>query len=669
MIIATAGHVDHGKTLLVKALTGIDADRLPEEKARGLTIDLGFAYWPVAGGPTVGFVDVPGHERFVRNMLCGVAGIDFVLFVVAADDGPKPQTAEHLAILDLLGVSEGAVALTKTDRAGASRVAEVEAEIRTLLAGTALADIPVFPVSAVTGAGVDALKDHLAGVARAWRPREVAGNFRLSVDRCFTVVGAGLVVTGTAVSGQVAASDSVCPVLAGLDLRVRGIHAQNASAAEGRAGQRLALNLAGPGLDKDRIVRGDWIVSGTPAPPVHKIDARLKLLPSEARAVAHWTPVHVHLGAAEATGRVALLDGTPIAPGGSGRVQLVLGRPIVALAGDRFIVRDTSARRTIGGGHVIDIFAPARGRARPERLAVLDALETPDHGKALTDLLAQAANGVDLARFALARNLTPDEAAQLYANASMKRVTSGAVDLGFAPDHWDRLRNVALAALAAWHKRSPDTVGPAEDRILQGTGVRLAHEAVVAIAGELIREGAIVREGMGVRLATHRPQLDPADAALWAKIAPLLEAQPLRPPGVHEIATTLNADPRRTESMLVRAARHGLVVRVSKTRFYLPAGLRALADIAVEVAAVRPDRLVTAAGFRDASGIGRNVSIEILEFFDKVKFTRRKGDAHEVLRRPTEAFGGTTAAAALDSPPRPAGKESRPGGPHGLQSR
>ncbi len=669
MIVATAGHVDHGKTALVKALTGIDADRLPEEKARGLTIDLGFAYWPLADGPTVGFVDVPGHERFVRNMLCGVAGIDYVLFVVAADDGPKPQTAEHLAILDLLDVRHGAIALTKIDRVEGTRLREVDVEVRALLAGTTLAAAPIFPVSAETGAGVDTLKDHLATVARAWRPRPPAGNFRLSVDRAFTVVGAGLVVTGTAFAGTVAANDTVRAVRAGLDLRVRGIHAQNAPAQSGRAGQRLALNLAGPGADKDRIGRGEWVAGGAPAAPARKLDARLRVLVSEGRPLAHWTPVHVHLGADEATGRVAILEGGAIAPGESGLVQLVLDRSMVALAGDRFILRDTSARRTIGGGHVIDIYAPVRGRARPERLAVLAAMETPDHAVALARLLDLAAGGLDLARFGLARNLTPDESAALCTGAAMKRVAQGPVDLGFAPSHWDRLRAAALDALAAWHKRSPDTVGPAEDRILQGTGVRLAREAVVAVAGELIREGAIVREGMGVRLASHRPQLDPADAALWKKIAPILGAQPLRPPGVHEIATEIRTDLKKTKSTLVRAARHGLCVRVSKTRFYLPTALRALADIAAEVAAARPDRLVPAAAFRDASGIGRNVSIEILEFFDKAKFTRRKGDAHELLRRPEEAFGGAAAPPALQSQPRPDGKESRPGGPHGLQSR
>ncbi|MDX1376875.1 MAG: selenocysteine-specific translation elongation factor, partial [Burkholderiales bacterium] len=348
MIVATAGHVDHGKTSLVRALTGVDTDRLPEEKKRGLTIDLGFAYLPLAGAATIGFVDVPGHERFVHNMLSGVAGIDFALLVVAADDGPMPQTREHLAILDLLGVSQGAVALSKIDRVSEARVAEVRAALGTLLAPTGLAGAPIFPLSVVSDTGVGALKAHLEAAARALQPRAREGNFRLAVDRAFTIAGAGLVVTGTVVSGEVAVGDTVRALLAGEAARVRSIHAQNAAAGIGVAGERCALNLAG--IDgKSPIERGDWIVAGTLPPAVRRFDARLRVLADEAGALAHWTPVHVHLGAADVTGRVAVLEGAGIAPGASGLVQLLLERPIGALGGDGFILRDQSSRRTLAG--------------------------------------------------------------------------------------------------------------------------------------------------------------------------------------------------------------------------------------------------------------------------------------------------------------------------------
>ncbi len=640
MIIATAGHVDHGKTLLIKTLTGIDTDRLPEEKKRNLTIDLGFAYLPLDGAETIGFIDVPGHERFIRNMLCGVAGIDFVLFIVAADDGPMPQTEEHLAILDLLGVSRGAVALTKIDRVSAERAAEVAEDIELLFADTSLDGLPVFPVSAMTGEGIDGLKAHLLETAGDMPPRPVTGNFRLAIDRSFDVVGAGLVVTGTAFSGRAQADDAARVLGADMEVRIRGIHAQNAKTDSGRAGQRCALNLAGTGLDKDLIERGDWVVTGDVPAPAHKIDLRLRVLKSEARALAHWTPVHVHLGAAETTGRVAILGATGIAPGESGLAQIVLDRPIGAVHGDGLILRDQSARRTIGGGRVIDLFPPARGRAKPERLAFLRAMEDADDGTALTDLLDVLPTGLHLNRFAATRNLTPDDMETLAELVPMKTVGTGTGGLGFSEDRWAAVRAAVLDGLAAWHRKSPDTVGPGENRILAGTGIRLPADAAVAIAAELVREGVIVKEGMGVRLPSHRPSLQGADATNWKKIKPLLIEGGLRPPVVADIAQEIGGEPKKIESLLVRAGRHGLVVRIAKNRFYPPETLKDLAGIAETVAAAAEGGMITAAAFRDASDIGRNLAIEVLEFFDKVKFTRRIGDGHEVIRPAAEAFGG-----------------------------
>ncbi|MGQ0545321.1 MAG: selenocysteine-specific translation elongation factor [Betaproteobacteria bacterium] len=596
MIVATAGHVDHGKTSLVRALTGVDTDRLPEEKRRGMTIDLGFAYL----GP-LGFVDVPGPERFVHNMLAGVGGIDYALLVVAADDGPMPQTREHLAILGLLGVRRAAVGLTKIDRVPPERINGVRREIEGLLSAR------VFPLSSVTGQGVQELKAHLLEEAKATAPRAAQGNFRLSVDRCFTVAGAGLVVTGTAIAGEVAVGDEVRVLLAGSPARVRSIHAQNAPASRGRAGERLALNLTG--VDKAAIARGDWIVKGNVPAAAAKIDATLECI---GEPIKHWTPVHVHLGAAEAMGRIAVLD-LPL-------VQLVLEEPIGAVRGDRFIVRDQSARRTLGGGTVIDLFPPPRGRAKPERLAWLRAMAIEDHEAALAALLEASPAGVDMARFSANRNLPAQKGWR------------------FSPGHWRALREKALASLAAWHARAPESVGPAEDRILEGAGPRLAREAVLGLAEELAREGAIVREGTGVRLPSHRPRLAPADAALWQRIAPRLEEAALRPPTVGELALALGGDAQRLESALSRLARHGLVVRVSKNRFFPPAALRRLAEAAEAEAAERG--AITAAAFRDRTRIGRNLTIEVLEYFDRVKFTRRTGDAHILQNRGQTPISG-----------------------------
>ena len=634
MIVATAGHVDHGKTLLVKALTGVDTDRLPEEKRRNLTIDLGFAYLPLDDAETIGFVDVPGHERFIRNMLCGVAGIDFALLIVAADDGPMPQTEEHIAILDKLEVKRGAVALTKIDRVPEDRAAEAAEETEIALAGTTLEGVDVFPVSAVTGQGVTALKSHLAAVARQLPPRPAAGNFRMAVDRSFEVVGAGLVVTGTVFSGSVATGDKV--QARDIEARVRGIHAQNAQTEEGRAGQRCALNLAGAGLDRSRVGRGDWVRAGEAPAPARKIDVRLEVLRSERRPLAHWTPVHVHLGASETTGRVAILGSGSIPPGAGSLAQLVLDHPVLAVCGDRLIVRDQSARRTIGGGRVIDIFPPARGRARPERLAFLEAMEESDDGAALAQLLELAADGLNLGHFAAARNLSPEDRASLPTLLPMRTIATRSGTFGFSEERWAVVRSAVLDGLATWHRRMPDSVGPGENRLLAGTGIRLPPDAAAAVGAALVREGAIVKEGLGVRLPTHRPSLRGADAANWEKIRPLLDE--LRPPPLGEIAADIAGDVRKVESLLVRAGRHGLVIRISRNRFFLPETLLRLGEIAEQAA--DDEGMITASAFRDASKIGRNLAIEVLEFFDKVKFTRRVGDGHEIMRPAAEAFGG-----------------------------
>jgi selenocysteine-specific elongation factor len=640
MIVATAGHVDHGKTLLIKALTGIDTDRLPEEKKRGMTIDLGFAYLPVAAGETIGFVDVPGHERFIHNMLCGLAGIDFVLFIVAADDGPMPQTREHLAILDLLGIDKGAVAITKTDRVPPERVAEVEAEMASLLADTSLAGTRMFAVSAVTGAGVEALKQHLHDAARDCPVRPANGHFRLAVDRCFTVTGAGLIVTGTAVSGLVEAGAQVRALLADVPARVRGIHAQNAASQIGRAGQRCALNLAGSDLKPETIARGDWIVGGGTPPPARKVDAHLRVLADEKQAVAHWTPVHVHLGATDVTGRVAILEGTNIDAGETGLVQLVLDRPIGAWRGDRLIVRDQSAQRTIGGGRVIDVYPPARGRAKPDRLAYLRAMAGDDNESALTALLETASNGLDLERFARNRNLTGEEARELFAQVPMRTVTVGGGLLGFSAQHWEKLKTIALEMLAVWHRRAPDSAGPSEDRVFVGAPVRLPREASVAVVAELAGDGAIVKQGTAVRLPSHQTAMKPADAALWKKVAPVLDQSVSRPPTVAEVASAIGEDAKRIESFLVRISRQGLLVRLSPNRFFRPDALLHLAEMVEGLAKEHEQGLVTVKAFRDRSEIGRNLSVEVLEYFDRIKLTQRLGEARKLLRPARSVPGG-----------------------------
>jgi selenocysteine-specific elongation factor len=379
MIVATAGHIDHGKTLLVKTLTGVDTDRLPEEKARGISIDLGFAYLPLPGGELIGFVDVPGHERFIRNMLAGVCGIDYALLVVAADDGVMPQTVEHLHILDLLHVKRGAAVITKIDRVDAPRVSEVEREVRALLHDTGLADATIVPVSALAGLGMAELRAMLTAEATRASARRIEGeHLRYAIDRTFSVAGSGTVVTGTVFNGAVKTGDRLVVSPAGLEVRVRGIQIQGKAADRAVAGQRCALNLSGADLASVR--RGDWVLAAEIHKPSERIDARVSVLASEEHSLEHWTPVHLHLATSDVTARVATRRGVSVAPGADAIVQLVLDQPIGALRGDRFILRDQSATRTIGGGFVLDPFAPATRRSAPARGAALAAVEhdTPE---------------------------------------------------------------------------------------------------------------------------------------------------------------------------------------------------------------------------------------------------------------------------------------------------
>lgn len=636
MIIGTAGHIDHGKTSLVKALTGIDTDRLKEEKARGITLDLGYAYTALPDGNVLGFVDVPGHEKLVRTMVAGATGIDFVLLVIAADDGPMPQTREHLAILELLGLARGAVALTKIDRVGPERAAEAEAEIRRLLAAGSLTDAPLFPVSSVSGEGIPALRAHLHGAALAVDNHRAGGHFRLAVDRSFTLAGTGTVVTGTVHAGEVRIGDRLMLSPGGTEVRVRGIHAQNRPADTGRAGQRCALNLAGPRLERSDIERGDWVVDPRIHAPSRRLDGELRLLPGEARPLRHWTPVHFHLGAADVPGRIALLEGESLAPGGAMLVQAVLDRPLCGLAGDRFVIRDQSATRTLGGGRVIDVFPPARYRRTPERKAVLRALALASPAEALAGVLAQSPAGADLGRFRLNRNLRHDELAPVL-DTSLRVVEDGEGHVAFSRERWGALRQTVLDKLARFHQQEPDSPGPDRERLRRIAVPQLGPSAFFALSDELLREKQIAKAGPWLHLPQHKVSLSPAETALWQRVAPLLERRPFEPPRVRDIARALDLEEDRVRRLLKRVAAMGDAYRVAHDHYF---GREAVAEMAgILRAAAEQEGEVRAAAFRDRIGTGRKLAIQILEFFDRIGLTRRVGDGHR-LRRSQAPDGG-----------------------------
>ena len=628
MIIGTAGHIDHGKTSLLKALTGIDADRLKEEKARGITVDLGYAYTPLPNGEVLGFVDVPGHEKLVHNMLAGATGIDFVLLVIAADDGPMPQTREHLAIIDLLGLNRGVIALTKIDRVAPARIGAARKEIQALLSGTRLADSPVFPLSSASGAGIAELRAHLEQQAMDYPRRSTSAYFRLAVDRSFTLAGAGVIVTGIVLSGAVQSGDKLLVSPAGREVRVRGIHAQNRPAEIGFAGQRCALNIAGDHLEKADVHRGDWLLAAPIHAPLQRFDAQLQLLATEQKALKHWTPVHLHIATSDVSARLALLEGDAIEPGTSGLVQIITDKPICALHGDRFILRDQSATRTLGGGSVLDPFPPSRGRRTATRIAVLRAMQETDPDKALRLILAHTACEVDLLRFSHSRNMRLAETQAMAQRLSLQVVTTPSALLGFSAERWRELKQGVLDRLAIEHQQAPDTLGPDRTRLHRMTLPALARAAFDALLDELLALAKIAQSGPWLHLPEHRVTLSAAEEKLWQSILPLLLKQPFQPPRVRDIAQVLALNENQIRLLLRRVARIGEVYLVAHDHYFAQHAVHRLAAIAKALA--EKNGVVRAAEFRDQIDTGRKLAIQILEFFDRIGYTRRTGDAHRL---------------------------------------
>jgi len=626
MIIGTAGHIDHGKTTLVRALTGVDTDRLKEEKARGISIELGYAYTPLADGAVLGFVDVPGHERLVHTMVAGACGIDFALLVVAADDGVMPQTREHIAILELLGVARGAIALTKTDRIEPGRLEEVQAQVRAALAATALGAAPIFALNATAAddTGTDALRAHLHHVAARTPRRAADGLFRLAVDRVFTLAGHGTVATGTVFSGSVRVGDSVVVMPAGEAVRVRSIHAHNRAADLGCAGERCALSLGG--IERHALARGDWLADARALVPSTRVDARLRLLAGSAAPLRSWSPLHVHLGTAHQVAHVVPLEAAELAPGESGRVQLVFDAPLCAVPGDRFIVRNAQGRHTIGGGTVLDPCAPPRRRRTAGRAAVLAALERMIATEDAAPLLEQAGYGMripDLVR------LTGRPAERLSLPASALVVDAPGEQFVLLAPHWRALREGVLGALARFHDMVPDEPGPDAARLRRMTYPDMPAALWRALLDALASERQVLTNGPWLHLPGHSVVLSADEKALLEKLQPLIAAGGFDPPWVRELAATVHESEARVRAALRRHLTQGGVFQVVHDLFYDCERIAELAGIIDRCA--REDGGVSAARFRDAVGLGRKRAIQILEFFDRVGYTRRVRDTH-VLR-------------------------------------
>ncbi|MCY4268568.1 MAG: selenocysteine-specific translation elongation factor [Gammaproteobacteria bacterium] len=630
LTIATAGHVDHGKTALVRNLTGIDTDTLAEEKSRGLSINLGFAYkrYEADGRDCLlGFADVPGHIDFIGNMLAGVGAVDAAVLVVAADDGVMPQTEEHAAILDLLDVRAGCVVLSKTDRASKTRRDKVKSQVRQLLAGGGLAEAPVFPVDNLSGAGIERLGDYLHRLLLGKHRREAdagGGRFRFLIDRSFSVRGIGTVVTGSCRAGSVELGQSLLHSGGGGETRLRGIRVHQQDRKHLSAGERAALNIT---LDHSLASRGDWLLDGKLHHPVSRFDARLRLLPGVAEPRPN-TRHHLHLGASHQLATLRRLG----SDGKNGDFfQVKTREPVHALHGDRFILRDPAASRTLGGGTVVDIFVPARGRETAQRLARLSAMEQPAEAacRALTELLPQ---GIDLDEFSLCRNLGPQTTAAIA--DKLRRAPANCVALRLDGAEHPRLlgaepyqlqRDNLLAAVAEYHRANPQRPGVGASQLPAMTGAKASPALLKALIERLIEEGGLRRSGSLLRLPGHSTRLGGRVEQLLGKLRPILQAAGKIPPRTRELAEMTGVPLAELEQVLRQAEISKQLARVAPNRHYLPETIDELATL-VEKMADGGKRGFSVIEFRDASGIGRNLCIEILEYFDHTGLTRRDGN-------------------------------------------
>lgn len=636
MIVGTAGHIDHGKTTLVRALTGMDADRLPEEKARGLTIDLGYAFMDTPDGERIAFVDVPGHERLVHTMVAGASGMDLALLLVAADDGPMPQTREHLAILSLLGITQGAIVITKTDRADAARVAQVREQMAALLAGTPLAQALVFAVAAEQGNGLDALRGFLldAAQARAARQGEQAAMqaFRLAIDRAFSLRGVGTVVTGTIHSGRVALNDELALVPGSRAtpqrLRVRSLHAQDQAVTSAHAGQRCAVALAG--VELAQVQRGQWLVAPPVALQTARLDTRLTLWRGAAQALRPGAHVQAHLGTTRVAGTVTLLDHQLLEPGESALAQLVLHADVGAWWGEHLLLRDTTTNQTLAGAVVLDPLAPTRYRRTPQRLQALQALEHASPSERLQALIAAAPWGVDLQQFQAAAGLL-----ELPAPATSDgSLVGGHYVLG--AQQTAELDQQVLAALQLFHQQQPDELGPDRARLRRLVAPRLPTPLWEALLQRLLRGGTLSQHGPIVHLPSHAVTLSATETRIAEKITPALREAGFQGAWVRDLARDTGDSETIMRTTLARLARRGELHQVVKDLYFLPDTMRELAAIARRVATAGAGG-VEAGAFRDATGLGRKRAIQILEYFDRLRLTQRVGDTHR-LRADSDLF-------------------------------
>jgi len=630
LVLGTAGHIDHGKSSLVKALTGTDPDRLAEEKERGITIELGFARLELPSGRSMGVVDVPGHEKFVRQMVAGATGIDVVMLVVAADDGVMPQTREHLAIIDLLGIDRGLVALTKSDLADPDWLAMVTEDIEQLLVGTSIEGAPVIAVSSRTGAGLDELRVALDEVAGEAPSRQAALPMRLPVDRVFTISGAGTVVTGTMWSGTAKRDDEVEIYPGGTRGRVRGVQVHSDTVDRAVAGQRVAINIAG--VDLDDISRGDIVAAPGSLTVTDRIDVTLTYLgfPDDDKPLVTGSRVHVHHGTREVLGRVLFTEGEELAPHSSVFAQIRLEDPLAPRYGDRFIIRSYSPVYTVGGGIVLDVSPPRRTVLRPHERELLDALLAHDVPSAATGLLAARAVPMTSAQVAGVLGVDRSAVADALNKAELERLKVGSDTYFVTREALEHTASVAEGELLAFHESDPKATGLAAAALRDRVDRRMDAKVFDAMLAHPLASEWAVSEAGRVRHAKAAVSALAEESAAIEALVPLLRSQGLSPASPAELAASLGHDQAVVRKALTKLTLDRVVVRLgSELHFHAEAIDSARRSVEEYLSS---HGSATAGDLRDVLGVSRKYLIPLLEYFDAQGLTKRDGDVR-VLKR------------------------------------
>ncbi len=630
VILGTAGHIDHGKSSLIKALTGIDPDRLKEEKLRGITIELGFAYLTLPSGQRLGIVDVPGHERFVRHMVAGASGMDLVALVIAADEGVMPQTREHLEICELLHVKKGLVVLTKADLVEEDWLDLVAEETREALKGTFLEGAPILHFSAVTGKGKEELLAVLSDLAAQVAPKPGRGIFRLPIDRVFTIKGFGTVVTGTAGSGALKVGDPVTVYPPGYKARVRGLQVHGESVEEALAGNRAAINLQG--LEKEEVERGMVVAPSGTLVPSRRLDAFLEILSSAPRALKHRQAVRLHTGTSESVAMPLLLDADELPPGGSGYVQFFLREPLALKPGDRFVIRSFSPAFTWGGGQFLHVQPP---RHKRNQAAVLDGLKILQQGSPEDTFrfYLQEAGAAGRSRAELLA-LLPWDGQEL--DALINTLKGKGECLPYDPENQrflltataKELEEEICRHLSAYHKQNPLKSGLSKEELRRKLPPQMEVRLFNYLLNRLVQAKRIVLDQDLVRLAAHKVQLAGAQEDLSQKLADLYRRGQLSPPTLKEVAAALNTPPNQLQALLQVLTRQGRLVKVKEDLYFHQEAVAALKATLVDF--LKKNKEITVVQFKDLTQVSRKFTIPLLEYFDTARTTVRVGDARRL---------------------------------------